>query len=220
VKHYQFFLFDLDGTLTDPKTGITNSVLYALNKLGIFEAEAERLEGFIGPPLLESFKQYYGFSDEKARRAVGYYREYFSDKGIFENRIHAGVVDLLSKLDGFECQLILATSKPTVYAERILKHFRMYQYFDLAVGSNMDLTRASKKEIIAEVLRVMPAANRSAIMIGDRADDIMAAKAYMIDSVAVCYGYGSESELSDIKPTYIVRTVGDLTSLLLGSVNK
>jgi phosphoglycolate phosphatase len=220
MKYYDVFLFDLDGTLTDPKVGIGNSILYALNELGIIATEAEHLEDFIGPPLMESFKRYYGFSDEKARRAVGYYREYFSNKGIFENKIHVGVIDLLSKLDELGCHLVLATSKPTVFAERILEHFKVHQYFDLVVGSNMDLTRASKKEVIGEVLRVIPSAERSKVMIGDHVDDIMAAKEHMLDSVAVCYGYSSESELSEIEPTHIVRTVGDLRSLLLRFVKR
>jgi phosphoglycolate phosphatase len=215
MQHYTTYLFDLDGTLTDPRTGITKSVLYALDKLGIPEAEPKRLETFIGPPLLESFKKSYGLSDDKARQAVTYYREYFTDVGIFENNVYEGIGDLLSRLDVLGCQLALATSKPTIYAERILEHFSLRQYFDLVVGSNMDLTRVSKDEIITEVLRVLRHAKPSGIMIGDRAEDIMAAKVCMIDSIAVGYGYGSEEELSDTKPTYIVHTVDELSTLLL-----
>jgi len=214
--HYRLFIFDLDGTLTDPKVGITNSIQYALTCLGIKEKDKKYLTKFIGPPLHESFRKYYNMNDATARQAVGYYREYFADKGIFENQIHIGISDLLSKLDEFGFQLILATSKPTIYAEKILDYFRVRQYFDLVVGSNMDLTRTSKDEIITEVLRVIPDAKESGIVIGDRADDIMAARAHLMDSVAVGYGYGSEEELSAAKPTYVMHTVRELTMLLLG----
>jgi phosphoglycolate phosphatase len=221
VKRYEVFLFDLDGTLTDPKAGIVNSILYALDKLGIPETGPKYLEKFIGPPLLESFKKYYGFSDEKARQAVSYYREYFADKGIFENNIYEGIDDILTKLDELGCQLILATSKPTIYAERILEHFRLHQYFDLVVGSNMDLTRTSKVEVIEEVLdSIVLSSKDCCVMIGDREDDIRGAKSSGIDSVAVTYGYGSPGELHDVAPTYTVHTVSELNSLLLGLVKR
>jgi phosphoglycolate phosphatase len=216
MKHYTTYLFDLDGTLTDPKAGITKSVLHALDKLGIREADPKRIETFIGPPLLESFKKSYGLSDEKAKQAVTYYREYFSDIGIFENNLYEGIGDLLSRLDILGCQLALATSKPTIYAEKILKHFNLRQYFDLVVGSNMDLTRISKDEIIKEVLRILRPSRLSEVMVGDRAHDIIAASQCMIDSIAVGYGYGSEAELNEAKPTYIVHSVGELSALLLG----
>ena len=216
TRHYNFFIFDLDGTLTDPKVGITNSIRYALERLDIKEKDEGRLVKFIGPPLLESFCRYYGLSDSRARQAIDYYREYFTNKGIFENQVYDGVRDLLAGLQKHKCQLVIATSKPTIYAKRILKHFRLHGYFDLVVGSNMDLTRASKSEVVAEVLKLIPDSKDSAILIGDRADDVMAAKACMIDSVAVGYGYGSESELIGIKPTYTIHTVGELTRLLLG----
>ncbi|KPK73783.1 5'-nucleotidase [candidate division WOR_3 bacterium SM23_60] len=216
TRHYNFFIFDLDGTLTDPKVGITNSIRYALERLDIKEGDESRLVKFIGPPLLESFCRYYGLSDSRARQAIDYYREYFTNKGIFENQVYDGIRDLLSRLHKHKCQLVIATSKPTIYAKRILKHFRLHGYFDLVVGSNMDLTRSSKSEVITEVLKFMPDSKGKAILIGDRADDVIVAKAYMIDSVAVGYGYGSESELIAAKPTYTIRTVGELTRLLLG----
>ena len=220
TRHYRHFLFDLDGTLTDPKTGIANSILYALDKLGIYESNPKLLEKFIGPPLYESFCKFYGLSDSRARQAIAHYREYFSGKGIYENQIYDGMTTLLSELHRRGCRLVVATSKPTIYAERILEHFNLRQYFSVVVGSNMDLTRASKREILAEVFRVIPTSKQSGIMIGDRADDIIAAKVHMIDSVAVGYGYGSEAELSGAKPTYSVRTVGELRSLLLELAQK
>lgn len=220
ARHYSYFLFDLDGTLTDPKIGITNSILYALDKLGVSETDPKLLEKFIGPPLLESFRKWCGLDGSRARRAITHYREYFAKRGIFENQVYDGMATLLAELHTRGYHLVVATSKPTLYAERILEHFNLRQYFDHVVGSNMDLTRAFKNEIIAEVLRVIPTSRESVIMIGDRADDIMAAKIHMIDSVAVGYGYGSEAELSETKPTYIVYTVGELRSLLLKFTEK
>ena len=220
MKQYNTFLFDLDGTLTDPEKGITNSIRHALGRLGIKEIDTGNLNDFIGPPLLESFRKWYGLDDARARQAVAYYREYFANKGIFENKIFDGVTTLISQLNARACRLVVATSKPSVYAESILKHFAVRHYFDIVIGSNMDLTRASKHEIIEEVIGITGDLRDSGMMIGDRADDIMAARSYMMDSVAVGYGYGSEIELSRAKPTYVVRTVGELATLLLGLTKK
>ena len=134
--------------------------------------------------------------------------------------MYDGIPELIDELDSRGFRLAIATSKPTVYTERILKHFKIRRYFEHVVGSNMDLTRASKSEVVAELFKVMPDSQRSAVMIGDRADDIMAAKACMIDSIAVGYGYGSEAELREAEPTYMVNTVDQLRSLLLGFVSK
>jgi len=221
MKRYTTYLFDLDGTLTDPKVGITNSILYALDKLGIPERDPRRLEKFIGPPLLDSFKKWYSFSDEKGRQAVGYYREYYVSKGILENRIYDGIDDSLAKLNERGGQLILATSKPTLYAQRILEHFKIRQYFYSVVGSELDLTRTLKTEVVAEILeRVVLGPKDLCIMIGDREDDVIGATNNGIDSVAVTYGYGSQDELTEVDPTYIVHTVDELRALLLRFANK
>jgi phosphoglycolate phosphatase len=220
TRNYAAFFFDLDGTLTDSARGITNSVRHALTRLGIAETDRDRLTKFIGPPLLESFQRVYGFDEVKARRAVVFYRQYFASRGIFENKVYDGIPVLLKKLDAHGCRLAVATSKPTIYTERILRHFKIRRYFDYVVGSNMDLTRTFKYEIVAELLKLLPVSEKSAVMIGDRADDIMAARTCMIDSVAVRYGYGSDTELSEAKPTYIVNTVDQLTSLISGFIRK
>lgn len=217
-EHYNTYLFDLDGTLTDPQVGITNSILYALARLGITETDRKSLVKFIGPPLLESFRKWYGFSDAEARQAVAVYREYYAERGIYENNMYDGIDGLLSALHARSCRLILATSKATVYAHKILEHFRISQYFDRVVGSNFDLTRAAKVEIIHDILREMSRQDREVcIMIGDHVDDIHGAYENGIDSVAVTYGYGSLKDLSKCRPTYIVHTVQGLASLLIGS---
>jgi len=221
MKRYTTYLFDLDGTLTDSRAGITNSIQYALAKMGMAETDEASLEKFIGPPLLGSFRKYYGLSDDKAREAVANYREYYADKGIFENKVYDGISDLLSKLDENGCRLILATSKASLYAQKILEHFGLDLYFDSVFGSNFDLTRASKTEIIADIVGgIFQHSKDLCLMIGDHRDDILGAKENGIDSVAVTYGYGSHDELIEVDPTYIVHTVDELRALLLRFANK
>lgn len=215
MPKYNTIIFDLDGTLTDPKTGITKSVLYALSKFDIIEENLDYLEQFIGPPLLESFKKYYSFEELKARQAVEYYREYFSEFGIYENVVYSGISDLLEKLKNSGKQLIVATSKPTLYAERILKHFDLHKYFNRIVGSNLDGSRTSKDEIIQDILSVILNTKRqNIIIVGDREQDITVAHSNGIDSIAITYGYGSNEELKNANPTYIVSSVEDLGILL------
>ena len=138
---YDFILFDLDGTLTDPGVGITNSVAYALRKWGIEVEDRKELYTFIGPPLSASFAKYYGFSEEDSLKCVDYYREYFGDIGIFENEVYDGIHDLLTHLKETGKTLVLATSKPEQYAKRILEHFDLAKYFDYVSGASMDESR-------------------------------------------------------------------------------
>ncbi|UCF71726.1 MAG: HAD hydrolase-like protein [candidate division WOR-3 bacterium] len=215
MKHYTTYLFDLDGTLTDSKPGITNSILYALARLGLKEEDRTRLEKFIGPPLLESFMKYYGLDESRAREAVARYREYYGTRGIYESELYDGISDLLATLDAKGCRLILATSKASIYALRILEHFGIDGYFDSVFGSNFDLTRASKTEIIADILEeISPYSRDFCLMIGDHRDDVMGARENGVDSIAVTYGYGSAQELAELDPTYIAHCVGELSALL------
>lgn len=213
---YEMVMFDLDGTLTDPKIGITKSVQYALSKFNILEDNLDNLDPFIGPPLLESFQRYYSFEESKARQAIEFYRKYFVKFGVYENVIYAGIPELLMQLYSRK-ELIVATSKPTLFAERILKHFEIHKYFTLIVGSNLDGTRSLKAEIIKYTLserQDVPAQN--SIMIGDREHDIIGAQENGIHSIAVTYGYGSVEELQKANPTYWANSVGDLQVLLNG----
>jgi phosphoglycolate phosphatase len=145
-------LFDLDGTLTDPKVGIVNSILFALDQLMIVENNVQELDAFIGPPLRDSFAGRYNLSHERADLAVQYYREYYAERGIFENNIYDGVHELLEYLTGNNFRLFVATSKPTVFAQKVLEHFELTNYFSGIAGSNLDNTRSDKTEIIAHVL--------------------------------------------------------------------
>lgn len=208
-------LFDLDGTLTDPKEGIVNSILFALDKLGIQEENINELDTFIGPPLRGSFIARYNLSDNLADNAVTFYREYFSEKGLYENQVYPGVVELLEFLVSQKYQLYLATSKPTIYADKILWHFNLHKYFTGIVGSNLDNTRTDKSEVIAHVVSTYNLQPVNSIMVGDRKHDIIGAKNNSMRSIAVTYGYGSLEEISLHNPDFIVNSSNELKSILL-----
>jgi phosphoglycolate phosphatase len=216
MKKYKHLIFDLDGTLTDPGSGITNSIMYALEKFGI-TAERQELYKFIGPPLRESFNLYYGFDKDQAEQAVLYYREYFSERGMYENEIYPGINDLLAELSLQSRKLYVATSKPQEYSLMILEHFGILKYFEIVSGSNMDGSMSAKSDLIE---RIIPHIHNDelveTIMIGDRRYDIEGAKHHGIDSAAVLYGYGGRSELEDVNPTYLIENTSKLTSLLFG----
>jgi phosphoglycolate phosphatase len=208
---YDVILFDLDGTLTDPKVGITKSVQYALAKFNIIEEDLDQLTPFIGPPLAEMFKEKYFFDGERARQAISYYREYFSSGGLYENVVYPGIPQLLTKLCQNNKRLIVATSKPTLFSEAILKYFSLDSFFSLVVGSNLDGTRIAKTEVITYILDQLSGIDRSkVVMVGDRKHDIIGAKNTGIDSIAVAYGYGSLQELQAAKPDYLAATVEEL----------
>ena len=215
----EYLLFDLDGTLTDPKVGITTCVQYALKTFGIDEPDLDKLEPFIGPPLLDSFKEFYGFDDEKAQAAIEKYRERFRDVGIFENEIYRGVPEMLKKLKQRGLHLGVASSKPTVFVEKILEHFRIKDYFEVVVGSELDGTRSDKAEVVLEALRRFFPNGRvqkhKVFMIGDRKFDVIGAKNVGVESVAVSYGYGDMEELMQAHADYIVRSVEELKRFLL-----
>lgn len=212
---YQNILFDLDGTLTDPGVGITNSAMYALEKWNIKVAERSELYKFIGPPLRDSFMNFYNFSEEQAEQAIIYYREYFRVKGIFENEVYPGIVELLQKLKADGKKIVLATSKPEEFAVRILKHFDLFEYFDFVGGALMDGVRNKKGEVIRYVLESAGITDLSTtVMIGDREHDIIGAKENGLDSIGVLFGYGSREELTEAGATYIAETVWDIVRFL------
>ena len=215
----RYLLFDLDGTLTDPKVGITTCVQYALASFGIEEPDLDKLEPFIGPPLKDSFMEFYHMNEADAQAAVDKYRERFRDTGIFENEIYAGVPQMLKTLKAKGLQLAVASSKPTVFVERILDHFHIAKYFKVVVGSELDGTRVEKDQVVEEALRQLfgdePVEKDQVYMIGDRRFDVEGARAQGIESVGVTYGYGSMEELKAARADYIVRSVEELQRFLL-----
>ena len=218
MNKYKIILFDLDGTLSDPKVGITKSVEYALQKMQIQESNIDELECFIGPPLQDSFAEYYNFDEEDKQKAIDYYRERFKEVGMYENELYSNIPNLLKSLNDLNYRLVVATSKPTVFSEEILRHFNIDHYFDLVVGSNLDGTRTAKTDIIQYIIDKYNGHKlEDFIMIGDKKHDIIGANNNGIDSIGVTYGYGSYEELSQSNPTYIVESVDQLKDILIGS---
>lgn len=216
MDNYKVILFDLDGTLSDPKVGITKSVQYALHRIGMDEPDLNKLECFIGPPLQVSFAEHYNFDEARTQKAIDFYRERFKEKRMFENELYSNIPLLLKSLQKQGFTLVVATSKPTVFAEQIVKYFKIEQYFQLIVGSNLDGTRASKTEIIQYILDKYNEHELSEfIMIGDRKHDIIGARNTGIDSIGVTYGYGSFEEVSQSNPTHIVKSVNQLKEILI-----
>lgn len=215
MKNYKVVLFDLDGTLTDPKIGITKSVQHALQKAGVMVNDLDELEPFIGPPLQVSFQEIYGFNDTQITQAIRDYRERFTERGMFENKLYEDIPALLAHLKQQGYILTIATSKPTVFAEQIIKYFQLESYFDLVVGSHLDGSRSAKGEIIAEVLQQLDSYPKEQfIMIGDRKYDLIGARENQIDAIGVTYGFGSLEELKNEEPIYIVDHVNDLLKYL------
>lgn len=222
---YHYILFDLDGTLTDPKLGITGCVQYALRKLGMEAPDADALEPFIGPPLMDSFREFCGLDEEKGAQAVAYYRERYAVDGLFENEAYPGIVQMLIRLQQAGCHLAVASSKPEVFVKKILEHFGMLSCFEVVVGSGLDGSWVRKEEVLEEALRQLlgervPAKETSAyaegvVMVGDRKFDIQGAKAYGIASVGVAYGYAAEGELEEAGADRIVKTVQELEEALI-----
>ena len=216
---YKYVLFDLDGTISDPKVGICTSVQQALKKFGIDVADINTLTPFIGPPLRDSFRDFYHIKPEDMEDVIAAYRARFSTVGLFENDLYDGIPELLKALKENNRKLALASSKPRVFVEKILDHFGISQYFDVIMGSELDGTRENKSEIIAECLRLFeldPSGDLSeTVMVGDRKYDIEAANAAGLPNIAVSYGYGSEEELSKAGAMVIAGTVKELENILL-----
>ncbi len=215
MSKYDVILFDLDGTLTDPGLGITNSVMHALKKYGIEVSDRTSLYKFIGPPLIDSFEKHFGFSHEEAVKSVDYYREYYKEKGIYENEVYAGIEELLKNLNEKGKKIILATSKPEPFAKEILRHFGIEKHFLFAAGSTMSETRTNKAEVIEYALSECGITDKSAVvMVGDREHDIIGAKKNGIDSIGVLFGYGSREELESAGATYIAETVEAIENIV------
>lgn len=211
---YDVALFDLDGTLTDPKIGITKSIQYALSKLGIQEDNLERLVPFIGVPLVECLQKTYSLEEPKAHQALKFFREYFSKFGIYENRLYPEIPGLLEYLSANGKHLVVATLKLTVYAKRVVEHFGIEGYFKSIVGSAPEMINPSKSEIIRLALSRVHVPKERVVMVGDREHDIIGARNNGIRSIGVTYGYGSLQELRSADPTHLANSIEDLKSLI------
>jgi len=214
---YTYILFDLDGTLTDPKEGITKSVQHALRYFGQKVTDLDSLCSYIGPPLAESFVRYGGIPENEAQVAVEKYREYFGAKGIYENKRYDGTMEALQALQAAGRTIVLATSKPTVYAVEILKHFGIYEYFAFVAGSELSGARVKKAEVIEYALSNVGVTDRTqAVMIGDREHDIFGARAAGLTSIGVLHGYGGREELERAGADVILEDMAAVQAWLLG----
>lgn len=210
----KYILFDLDGTLTNPKEGITKCVQYALRHFGI-ERECDELVEFIGPPLKEQFMKFASLSEEDGARAVSIYRERFAPIGLFENEIYKGVIPMLEKLKEQGKILVLATSKPWVFAEKIVEKYSIAPFLSNLFGSELDGTNTDKALVIQNAMEAIGASVDNTVMVGDRMHDVVGAHKNGIKCIGVTYGYGSEEELRKSGADEIVHSVEELTRLLL-----
>ena len=211
---YQTIFFDLDGTLTDSGPGITNSVAHALKKWKIEVEDHSTLNVFVGPPLAESFAKYYGFTPEECKKAIAYYREYYTDRGMFENSVYPGIEELLAHLKNTGRKVVVATSKPEMFAVQILEHFHLARYFDRIAGASMDENRVEKADVLRYAIEAGGYELSKAAMVGDRENDIRGARENQLFSVGVLYGYGSRAELEEAGADRIVETVEELKNYL------
>jgi HAD hydrolase, family IA, variant 1 len=207
-------LFDLDGTLTDPFLGITRSVAYSLKSFGIEVDDLETLKPFIGPPLDVSFREYYHMDEAQSWKAVEKYREYFSKKGLFENKVYEGMEDFLQSLLNMDMKLYVCTSKPEVFAKEILDHFSLIPYFTGIYGATLDGSLKNKGDVIAHCIKQEQLNIQDCMMVGDRQHDIVGAHQNQIPCIGVLYGYGSLEEFQEYHCDYIAKDLIELKKII------
>lgn len=215
----KYVFFDLDGTVTESAPGIINSVVYAIKKLGVRMPSQEELTKFVGPPLSESFVKYCDVDPSRTKEAISIFREYFAEKGIFENNVYPGIPELTAKLKNLGAKVILATSKPQLFAERILTHFNIIANFDAVYGNSMDEKYTDKVLLLRDIIAktgIKDDELKDCVMVGDRSSDIFGARGAGIRSIGVLYGYGDRPELEGAGADIIVETVSELEKVLTG----
>lgn len=212
---YEYVFFDLDGTLTDSGEGIINAAIYALEKYNIEVNDRSELRKFIGPPLQDSFSTDYGFQEDEIEDVIKIFREYYSEKGIFENTIYENIQTVLFELKNRGKKLVVATSKPEVFTKKVLDHFNISSYFDYVSGATLNNEKIKKVDIIRDAICKLGITDKSkVVMVGDRKLDVLGAKENGIDSIGVLWGYGDLLELEKVGPTYIAEKVLDLLEII------
>jgi phosphoglycolate phosphatase len=208
-------LFDLDGTLTDPKLGIVESIRFALAQLKVACPGDDVLAAYIGPPLRATFATLLGTTKaSRIEQAMAFYRQRFAETGLFENHVYDGVPAMLEHTGRTAAAMYVATSKPAVYTDRIVKHFGLAGHFRKVYGPELDGRYDDKAELLAHLLQAERVAPEMAVMIGDRAADVRAARANGLQSIGVLWGYGSEQELVEAGSDVVCRTPQDLAKHL------
>lgn len=216
MNKYKYILWDLDGTISDSAPGIVNSVIYALEHMGTEVGDRDSLTKFVGPPLSESFSRYYGYTPEETDRAVRFFREYYREKGIYENTIYPGLEALLKRLEAAGRVCVVATSKPEVHAKSILSRYGIDRYFLYIAGSPLDDAGTTKDQVISYALRAAGITDKTqTVMVGDRSHDCVGARTNGLDCLGVLYGYGDREELEAAGALALARDVDELGRLLL-----
>lgn len=214
--NYDYIFFDLDGTLSDSAPGIVNSVVYALTEMGTEITDRQQLKKFVGPPLPESFSQYFGYTPEQITQAVTHFRAYFQERGILENTMYTGADLMLQALSDAGKILIVATSKPEPFARVILNRYGIDRYFRYIAGCRIDETRTGKDEVIAYALNECGISDPSrVVMVGDRSHDVIGARKNGIDCIGVLFGYGDRQELESAGALGTVESFDELLALLI-----
>lgn len=214
MKKYTTIAFDLDGTLTNPERGLISSFSYALDKMNIKYESKEELKRFIGPPLYEEWKNLYSLSSEEATRMLLLFREFYEVYGWWDNEVYPGIPELLSAVKRSGKKIILATSKPEIFARKILRFFGIAEYFDFMGGAATDKTRDKKHEVLEYSMNAVGASSEETVMVGDRKFDAEGAKILGVDSIAVLYGHGAPDEISAAPFTYVARDLSHLQKML------
>ena len=216
MEKFKYIFFDLDGTVVNSATGITESVLHAMHKVGLTTNSSDLLNKFIGPPLRKSFMKYCKLTSEQAEKAVEYYREQYSDKGIFRGHVYYGVDRMLAYIHSKGKKIVLATSKPEIYANRILEEYEIDKFFCYAAGETLDGTRDSKADVIRYALESLKIDDLSQVlMLGDRCYDIEGAHEVGIKAAGVTYGYGTEAQLHVAGADYIASNMAELIHIIM-----
>lgn len=214
MNRYKYILFDLDGTLTDSAPGILNCYRYALNAMGV--DEPEDIMRVVGPPLFDSFAEICGMNENQVNEAVRIYRQRYAETGLFENNVYDGIPEMLRQLKNSGKRLFVATSKPEVFAVRILEKFNLAQYFDVIGGADINGTRNAKQEVIEYVLSRGNITDRNdVLMVGDRFHDIIGAKKCGIPCMSVLWGYGNKEEFIEYGADIIVNTPQETADIII-----
>ncbi len=207
-------LFDLDGTLTNPYMGITNSIMYALGEMGRDIPPREELKSFIGPPLYDEFRRKFDMSHEEATEAVRLYRVYYPEKGLYENELIDGTEQLLAALKMRQRKICLATCKPEPYAREILRHFGIDGYFDIIGAAALDGSVSTKAQVLRQVMLKTGSACEECVLIGDRMHDIIGAHEVGMKCAAVRVGFGTDEEFNEYGADYIIDTLTDVLKIV------
>lgn len=212
---YKTILFDLDGTLADNSEGIVNGVLYALEKLGIHEQNPQSIHRFIGPPILDSFMQFYDLPEDKANQGVQLYREIFAQVGVHQATLYDGITPMLERLKQAGYLLATASSKPEKFVRQILTDHNIVQYFDAVIGADLEGKRQTKQSVCLEALRRTQTDAADAVLVGDRMFDAEGAAACGMDCIAALYGFGTREEFEPYPIAFYAQTTQDVADFLI-----